>query len=77
VSTRKYGASLTSTPSELGQTFATGEAVSFSVNGSEQTGKIEKLLTNSAVVEIDDKVHNPFVNGRKVVSYQQLHKLEA
>lgn len=66
-------------PSDLGEKFVPEARVSFVLNGRHLTGKVAKQLTNSAVVEIDEKPENSkFIfqtNGVVVINYKKLKKV--
>ncbi|WP_071131323.1 hypothetical protein [Enterococcus timonensis] len=66
-------------PSDFGENFVKDAKVSFVINGRHLTGTVTKQLTNSAVVEIDQKPENEkFVfqtNGVVVINYKKLERV--
>lgn len=69
----------TITVSDVGKEFDVETPVAFLIHGKAQTGKVEKQLRNSAVVQIDKTPDNEnFItksNGVVIINYKQLRRL--
>lgn len=63
-------------PSLLGRMFTVNQEVSFTFKGEPQTGTIEKLLQNAAIILVyeHEEVSHDF--NRVVVSYSKMESLE-